>query len=90
MSDDGSVEFCLPADDAASLTAVQAVSKVNCGSGSSGRAGCNPATELLCFLPTGMAECVAPQGAMTDKTWQTVCKISTVDAVTKIVPTVAE
>jgi hypothetical protein len=88
---DGWVELCIPSDDAASLTAVHAAwSNASCSSGSLGRVECDPATQLLCFLQVGADACVAQHGAMTDAAWQNICKVSTLDTVSKIAPGFAE
>lgn len=87
---DGSVEFCVAAADAALQARVlQIAPSVRCGPGG-GRARCDTATELLCFYPTGDAECVILRGALRDAAWQTLCEIAGLDGVRSIVPTFFE
>jgi hypothetical protein len=83
---DGSVEFCVPANDLDALAAVrEIVPDVQCGS-MGGRARCDLDTEVLCLIETrGM--CTAYHGAMTDDGWQTVCKLAAMPFVREIVPT---
>jgi hypothetical protein len=85
---DNSVEFCLPAGDAAALAQVLAVdATVTCRLGSSGRAGC---TEQLCMLPVPAEQCPTRLDPMPDPMWQTVCRLAALDVVAKIVPTLYE
>jgi hypothetical protein len=85
---DGSVEFCLPAGDDALLAQVLAIAPtVHSTGGGGGRAGCSAPTEQLYFLPTTGADCVVDHGAMTDKTWEQVCRIAALPEIREIVPT---
>lgn len=84
---DGSLEFCLPAGDAALLARVQAIApSVRCAAGR-GRAGCDTQREWLCFFPTGMAECLGHHGALTDEAWARLCALSLLPEIRRIVPT---
>ena len=84
---DGSVEFCLPAGDPALLDRAKAIAPaLNCAPGG-GRAGCKGPGELLCSFPTGMAECVARHGALTDAAWERLCQLAALPEVKRIVPT---
>jgi hypothetical protein len=88
---DGSVEFCLPAGDADALASVHALAPtVACAQGSSGRARCDTATEMLCMLETSDAACEAHHGALTEPTWATVCALAALPDVRQIVPTFYE
>ncbi len=83
---DGSVEFCIPADDPAALASVRSVAPgVTCAR-AGGRAGCNLDTEVLCFLDTA-GLCTADHNALTDEGWQTVCALAALPIVREIVPT---
>jgi hypothetical protein len=87
-ANDNSVEFCLPAGDAAALAQVLAVdATVTCRQGSSGRAGC---TDQLCMLPVPAGQCPTQLDPMPDPLWQTVCQLAALDVVTRIVPTLYE
>ncbi len=83
---DGSVEFCLPADDPAALDTVRQIApEVSCQQ-AGGRAHCDLNTQILCLVETrGM--CVAEYGALTDAGWQTVCDLAALPFVKQIVPT---
>ena len=83
---DGSVEFCIPADDRSALEAVRAiVPDVHCMP-ARGRAGCDLDRELLCMVEThGM--CVEYHGALTDAGWGMVCDLAELPFVREIVPT---
>lgn len=84
---DGNVEFCIPNHDAALLSTIQAIAaSVKCTSGG-GRARCNPSTELLCFYPTSLGNCLARYGELTDAAWIQLCQIAALPQVREIVPT---
>jgi hypothetical protein len=86
FGNDGSVEFCLPAPDAAALAEVLAIdATIFCEWGSSGRVGCNTLTEQLCLLPVDYNATVPP--TMADASWKTVCQLAALDVVAKIAPT---
>lgn len=84
---DGSVEFCLPVGDDALLAQVLAIAPTVRSAGGAGRAGCAAPTEQLYFLPTTGADCVAHHGAMTDRTWERVCRLAALPQIREIVPT---
>jgi hypothetical protein len=84
---DGSIEFCLPADDPAALATVRRiVPSVTCLQ-SRGRARCDPHSQRLCLVDTrGMCRTDSPR-AMTDAGWRTVCDLARLPFVRKVVPT---
>jgi len=84
---DGSIEFCLPADDPTALSAVQRIAPgVTCLQ-AHGRAGCDLRSQRLCLVDTrGLCRTDAPR-AMTDAGWRTVCDLAMLPFVEKIVPT---
>lgn len=85
---DGSVEFCLPVGDDALLAQVLVIAPTaHSAGGGGGRAGCSAPTEQLYFLPTTEADCVARHGAMTEKTWERVCRVAALPQIREIVPT---
>jgi hypothetical protein len=88
-ANDGSVEFCLPAPDAAALAEVLAIdATIFCEWGSSGRVGCNTLTEQLCLLPVDCPAYNAPvPPTMADASWKTVCELAALDVVARIAPT---
>ena len=89
---DGGVEFCIPANDAATLTAVTAVSStISCNAGG-GRAMCNATPGLLlCSYPTSYpGQCITQYGAMTDQVWDDMCQLAAQPQIAKIVPTILE
>jgi hypothetical protein len=88
---DGSIEFCIPADDPEVLAQVQAiVPGIECLP-YGGRARCNRETQRLCMLSTdGMCITQGPDDssyAMSDQGWATVCALAALPAVKQIVPT---
>jgi hypothetical protein len=84
---DGSVEFCLPADDPSALASVQRIAPgVTCLQ-ARGRAGCDLHSQRLCLVETrGMCRPDATR-AMTDAGWQTVCDLAALPFVGTVVPT---
>lgn len=84
-ANDGSVEFCI---EPVLAEAIQQIAPTASCAPGGGRAGCDPATQLLCQFPTGASECVAPGGAVTDEAWDTVCGITMLPGVIEIVPTI--
>ncbi len=90
-ANDGSVEFCLPANDQAARSRVTAVSSsISCAPGG-GRAMCNSADLVLCTFPTTFpTQCQAMHGAMTAEVWMQMCSLSAIDQIHQIVPTFAE
>jgi len=84
---DGSVEFCLPADDPSALSAVQRIAPAVTCLQAHGRAGCDLHSARLCLVDTrGMCRSDAPR-AMTDAGWRTVCDLAKLPFVRKVVPT---
>jgi hypothetical protein len=86
---DGSVEFCIPADDPGALAAVQKIAPgVEC-MGSRGRAGCDLTSEILCLFEV-RSHCLfdsdGPRG-LDDAGWGTVCELAGLPFVREIVPT---
>lgn len=91
-ANDGSVEFCIPAGNAALITQLQAISpSITCAAGG-GRAMCNASPNLLlCFYPTTFPDqCVTDHGAMTDDVFTDMCQIAALPEVTMIVHTIFE
>lgn len=86
-ANDGSVEFCVPPVLQRALSTIAPT--VTCAPGR-GRAGCDPATQLLCMFPTAGADCAAPHGALGDEAWDSLCGVSMLPEVTAIVPTILE
>ncbi|HET9987053.1 MAG TPA: hypothetical protein VFQ65_00995 [Kofleriaceae bacterium] len=89
---DGGVEFCISANDAATLGAVTAVSStITCNAGG-GRAMCNATPGLLlCSYPTSYpGQCIAQYGAMTDQVWTDMCQLAALPQITEIVATILE
>jgi hypothetical protein len=84
---DGSFEFCMPADDPAALEQVMAlVPDANCIS-TPGRARCDMATQLLCMVPTDDMCHPDQPDALTTTAWQTTCQLADLPFVERIVPT---
>jgi hypothetical protein len=86
-ANDGGVEFCIPPALQPAIALIAPT--VTCAPGG-GRAGCDPATQLLCQFPTDATTCTAPHGALTDDAWDTLCGITMLPDVTAIVPTILE
>lgn len=85
---DGSVEFCIAPELEHAIALIAPT--VTCAPGG-GRAQCDPETQLLCAFPTVDAStCVSTHGALTDAAWATVCHLTMLPGVTRIVPTFAE
>jgi hypothetical protein len=88
-TNDGSVEFCIPADDPGALAAVQDIaSSVEC-MGSRGRAGCDLDTEILCLVEVRdhcLSDRASPRG-LDDAGWDMVCELAGLPFVREIVPT---
>jgi hypothetical protein len=81
---DGSVEFCAPADDPAALAAVQRIAPDATCMRAAGRARCDMTAEILCLLPTHCADHFSP---LPDARWQTICDLAALPFVPRIVPT---
>lgn len=89
---DGSVEWCIPDNQPALITELQAIEPaIHCAAGG-GRAMCSATPGLLlCSYPTAFPDqCIASHGAMTDATWADMCAIAAKAEVTAIVPTILE
>jgi hypothetical protein len=88
---DGSVEFCIPSNNADVLARVNAVSTTITCSAGGGRAMCNDASLLLCTYPTAVpGQCEAQYGAMNDPTWTQMCSLSAFAEIHAIVQTIFE
>lgn len=84
---DGSFEFCIPADDPDAQAAVRVIAPAAACVQASGRARCDPTTERLCLVSTqGMCQAQS-RGAMTDEGWRTVCALASLPFVRAVVPT---
>jgi hypothetical protein len=86
---DGSVEFCLPANDKKVRAAVKGIArKVE----NQGRQRCDPKTELLFSLPVDVesGSCVERRGGMTDRAWGQVCALARLPQIRSIRPTIHE
>ena len=84
---DGSFEFCIPADDPAALAEVLAIAPQTQCVRSSGRARCDTKTQVLCMVETtGMCRADLPD-AMNDDGWRTVCDLAVLPFVREIVAT---
>lgn len=86
---DGSVEFCIPADDPQLRATLAAIAPAITCDGGGGRAGClrSPGL-LLCTYPTRFPEeCVAQHGALADAAWSKLCQVAALPQITAIVPT---
>lgn len=84
---DGSFEFCIPAEDPAALVQVlELLPEANCAPGR-GRAACDAATQLLCMVPTDNMCQAAQPDALTTSAWQTTCQLADLPFVDQIVPT---
>jgi hypothetical protein len=86
-ANDGSVEFCVPPVIEHALMLIAPT--VHCAVGV-GRAGCDPGSQLLCSFPTDATTCTAPHGGLTDAAWDTLCGVSMLPDVERIVPTIFE
>jgi hypothetical protein len=83
---DGSVEFCVPKDDAALKARLLEIDAAIKFVGSGGRARCDTSRQLLAMMPLGDGDCVDGD-AMTDSAWNKVCLIATERAVSAVVAT---
>lgn len=86
---DGSLEFCVPKDDAALVQRLRAVvPELRASEGGGGRARCDTSHEALYFLDTRPAyECVSDSGRLTDAAWEKLCRIAAEPRIRRIVPT---
>ncbi|WP_426747115.1 hypothetical protein VZQ01_05965 [Myxococcus faecalis] len=84
---DGAVELCLPARDAALLARVQALAPGARALASRGRAACDTASEVLVLLPLEAQDCEARHGALTPAAWERLCRVAALPQVRTLVPT---
>jgi hypothetical protein len=84
---DGSVEFCIPASDAALRDALSDIDADITCSTQVGRANCNTTYQLLCMYPTGLDECQSEHGALNDAAYADLCAIAAFQDIVAIVPT---
>ena len=89
---DGSVEFCIPANDAALRGRLDALGAGLTYSTSTGRAQCDHEQELLVLFPTPKddARVCTSEGALRRRPWAQLCSIAREPAVKAIVPTFYE
>jgi hypothetical protein len=87
-TNDGAVEFCIPAANAQLRTAIETISADMVCAPGGGRARCLASPGLLlCTYPTAYpAQCVASDGAMTDAVWADMCEIAAQPPIVEIVP----
>ncbi len=85
---DGSVEFCIPANDPAALQAVRTIDpQIACMQGSHGRAGCDLDREMLCLTET-QTYCTADRyGKIDGAGWARICDLARLPFIKRIVPT---
>jgi hypothetical protein len=81
---DGSVEFCVPSEDATLLSTIQTIA-CRYLSPSSGRAGCDLDSEVLCFYPT--AESCQECGELCAGAWLQICQIAAHPQISAVVAT---
>ncbi len=83
---DGSVEFCIPANDPQALAKVRTIAPtIRCGPGR-GRAQCT-GEETLCFFDTSSVCPTGHASVMPDQGWQTICRLAAQPFIREIVPT---
>lgn len=88
---DGSVEWCIPDNDAQLRTTLSAISStISCAPGG-GRAGCYTGGLLLCFYPTAYPDqCLTSHGEMKPEVWDDICEVAAQPQITAIVHTLFE
>ena len=89
---DGSVEWCIPDNDAPLMAMLKTISPtITCAPGG-GRAQCGgPPARLLCFYPTAYPDqCFSNWGEMKPEVWADMCEIAALPEVVEIVPTIFE
>ncbi|MBJ6765641.1 hypothetical protein JGU66_33220 [Myxococcaceae bacterium JPH2] len=84
---DGSVEFCLPSDDAEALARVRAIAPDVRTMPSGGRARCDVPAQVLVLFPTPTSECTERHGALQEPAWERLCRVAALPAVQRVVPT---
>ncbi len=82
---DGSVEFCLPRDEAVVRRVRALAPELRGPVGSAGRARCDLTKEDLYLFPTSEA-CQQP-GGLPEEAWSRLCRVAADPAVVHIVPT---
>ena len=83
---DGSIEFCIPADDEQALAAILSIApRADCFRGR-GRAQCDE-SEHLCMIDTGGMCRDDSSEAMNDDGWRIACNLASLPFVREIVPT---
>lgn len=87
---DGSVEWCIPDNDAQLVTTLANISSTIACAPGGGRAGCfTPSGRLLCSYPTSFPEqCLSAHGEMKPEVWDDMCQVAALPQVTEIVPTI--
>jgi hypothetical protein len=91
-ANDGSVEFCIPANNPSVASSVTAISStITCAPGG-GRANCLASPGLLlCTYPTAYpGQCVSMYGAMTVDVWSNMCALAALPDIAEIVRTILE
>jgi hypothetical protein len=89
---DGSVEFCIPDNNATVMSEVIAISStIRCAPGG-GRANCSATPGLLlCTYPTTYpGQCLTMYGAMTVDVWADMCELAAIPEIVAIVHTILE
>lgn len=84
---DGSVEFCIPKDDAQAINSVEEIAPTVTCFPSGGRARCDTQTEMVCLVSTD-AFCTGQ--TISSEGWQTIQELATLPFIQKIVPTFYE
>ena len=83
---DGSIEFCVPADDKQALATILRIApRADCFHGR-GRAQCDE-SEYLCMVDTEGMCSDDSSGAMNDDGWRVICDLASLSFVREIVPT---
>jgi len=85
---DGSVEFCISADDPDLVGELREIAPtIEVVGAFTGRAGCDRDTELLLFYPTTGEDCTELYGGLVDAAWLEVCALAAHPSVTRVVAT---
>lgn len=88
---DGSVEWCIPDNDAQLVSTLATISStIYCAPGG-GRAMCHTGGKLLCSYPTSYPQqCLTSWGEMKPEVWDDICEVAAQPQITEIVPTLLE
>jgi hypothetical protein len=88
---DGSVEWCIPDNDAQLVATLEGISStIHCAPGG-GRAMCHTGGKLLCFYPTSYPEqCLSQHGQMKLEVWDDICEVAGQPQIIEIVHTLLE